>query len=162
MRFVLCETLLCWDVLSLMHARLALPCSLIVTVRCLLRLSAIAVGIPAIVAPVDALIALKRAHVFWPLQWDKHIRDLHALLALRNGSGSGGDSKDKDTKEGKEGKDKDKGKDNKESENEKGGNALRLLRAQAALRLQPLVRSTLLALPHLVCLRGVVLCCLGA
>jgi hypothetical protein len=54
-----------------------------------------------LVAPVDVLVALKRSHVFWPLDWDKvglarfasaavgfslrwmqTIRDLYALLAM--------------------------------------------------------------------------------
>jgi hypothetical protein len=28
------------------------------------------------------LLAFKHAHVFWPIHWDKTIRDLHALLAM--------------------------------------------------------------------------------
>jgi hypothetical protein len=35
-------------------------------------------ALPSSALPV--LIALKRSHVFWPVQWDKHIRDLHALI----------------------------------------------------------------------------------
>jgi hypothetical protein len=35
-----------------------------------------------VLAPLPVLIALKRAHIFWPINWEKHIADLHNLLNL--------------------------------------------------------------------------------